>query len=255
MRRICIAGNWKMNTTISEGEQLASALVERMKSQSATVDVVLCPPFPHLQSVGKALEGSALALGAQTMHFEEKGAYTGEVSPVMLEGLCRFVIIGHSERRQYFAETDATVNQKVKAALAHSLTPIVCVGESLDIRHAGSFLSHIESQVKAAFDGVTLGNGSEVLVAYEPIWAIGTGLAASKEQAQEVIGSIRSTLKSIYGDAIADFIRILYGGSTNAENIDSFLAEGDIDGALVGGASLKVDSFAGMVEKAAGAGR
>ncbi len=254
MRRFCIAGNWKMNTTITEGEQLATALLQRVGTLADSVDVVVCPPFIHLTSARAILEGSSLKLGAQNMHFEEKGAYTGEVSPVMLSGLCSHVIIGHSERRQYFAETDSTVNQKVKSAQARGLIPIVCVGESLEIRQQGGFLKHIESQVKAAFDGVSPSDDQKVLVAYEPIWAIGTGLAATEDQAQEVIGSIRETLQGLFGETIAESIQILYGGSTNAENIGGLLAQKDIDGALVGGASLKADAFVSMVQAAADLG-
>jgi triosephosphate isomerase len=248
MRTPIIAGNWKMNTTVSEAMELVKAMKEKLH-QIAGVEKVLCPPFISLTTVKELIKGTSIKLGAQNMYFERSGAYTGEVSPAMLTGLCEFVILGHSERRGYFGETDQLVNKKVKAALAVGLTPIVCVGESLEQNNAGETVGVITRQVKAAFEGIA--SPRVTVIAYEPIWAIGTGKSASGEQANAVIKLIRSTVAQIYGDSVAQAMRIQYGGSANNANIAEFIRQPEIDGALVGGASLKAADFLGIVEQTA----
>jgi len=248
MRTPIIAGNWKMNTTVTEAAELVKAMKEKLH-QIAGVEKVLCPPFISLTTVKELIKGTSIKLGAQNMYFERSGAYTGEVSPAMLAGLCDFVILGHSERRGYFGETDQMVNKKVKAALGAGLIPIVCVGESLEQNNAGETVGVITQQVKAAFEGIASPKGT--IIAYEPIWAIGTGKSASGEQANAVIKVIRNTVAKIYGDPIAQAIRIQYGGSVNSANIAEFIRQPEIDGALVGGASLKAPDFLGIVEQTA----
>ena len=248
MRTPIIAGNWKMNTTVTEATELVKAMKEKLH-QIAWVEKVLCPPFISLITVKELIKGTSIKLGAQNMYFERSGAYTGEVSPAMLAGLCEFVILGHSERRGYFGETDQLVNKKVKAALGVGLIPIVCVGESLEQNNAGETVGVITRQVKAAFDGIALPKGT--VIAYEPIWAIGTGKSASGEQANAVIKLIRGTVAQIYGDSTAQAMRIQYGGSVNNANIAEFIKQPEIDGALVGGASLKAAEFLGIVEQTA----
>jgi triosephosphate isomerase len=245
-----IAGNWKMYTTAEECVALCRAVRERIDA-IAGVDKAICPPFPFLREAKAALEGSSIALGAQNVHWEPQGAYTGEVSPLMLRGLVDCVIIGHSERRQYFCETDDTVNRRLKAALAHGLTPIVCVGETKDERAAGRTDEVLTRQVREGLAGVPWTGAC--VVAYEPVWAIGTGLAATGEQANETVGSIRALLGGLFGAEIAQETRIQYGGSVKAENIAEFVAQPEIDGALVGGASLDADAFAAIVRAAADA--
>jgi len=247
MRTPFIAGNWKMHKTIDE----AVALVEELRSALQGVvgcDVAICPPAPSLATVREALAGSAIGLGAQNMYWEEQGAFTGEVSPLMLEGLCDYVIIGHSERRTIFGETDEMVNKKLHAALAHGLKPILCVGENLQQNQAGETTAYVSGQVRAAFSGVTAEQARTVTIAYEPIWAIGTGLPATGEGANAIIGgTVRATVAALYGDDVADGIRIQYGGSVKPGNIAEFMAQPDIDGALVGGASLRATDFAEIV--------
>ena len=251
MRKPFIAGNWKMHKTIGE----AVALVESLQTALANVegcDVAVCPPFPALAAVRDALAGSAIGLGAQNMHWEEKGAFTGEVSPQMLEGLCDYVIIGHSERRTLFGETDETVNKKLHAALAHGLKPILCVGENLEQNQAGETEAFVGGQVQAAFEGISAEQARTITIAYEPIWAIGTGLPATGEGANEIIGgTVRKAVATMYGQDVADVVRIQYGGSVKPGNIAEFMAQPEIDGALVGGASLRADDFAAIVEGAA----
>jgi triosephosphate isomerase len=237
-----------MNTTVAEAAELVRAMKEKL-NQIAGVEKVLCPPFVSLTTVKELIKGTSIKLGAQNMYFERSGAYTGEVSPAMLAGLCEFVILGHSERRGYFGETDQLVNKKVKAALGAGLTPIVCVGESLEQNNAGETVSVITRQVKAAFEGIASPKGT--VIAYEPIWAIGTGKSASGEQANAVIKVIRDMIARIYGDQIAQAMRIQYGGSVNSANIAEFIKQPEIDGALVGGASLKAPDFLGIVEQTA----
>jgi len=248
MRTPMIAGNWKMNTTLAE----ASALVREMKDgleRIEGVEKVLCPPFISLALVKELLQGSSIKLGAQNMHFEEKGAYTGEISPSMLSGICEFVILGHSERRQYFGETDEIVNKKVRAALKAGLIPILCLGERLEEKDAGKTEEVVTRQVKGALEGTQSPEG--LVIAYEPVWAIGTGRAATGEGANDTIGVIRDTVAQLYGQGVAQGIRILYGGSVTASNIGEFMAQPEIDGALVGGASLKAGEFVSIVEQSA----
>jgi triosephosphate isomerase len=218
-------------------------------NQIAGVEKVLCPPFISLTTVKELIRGTSIKLGAQNMYFEKSGAYTGEVSPPMLAGLCEYVILGHSERRGYFGESDQIVNKKVKAALAMGLTPIVCVGESLKENEASETIAVVTRQVKGAFEGIESLKGT--VIAYEPIWAIGTGKAATGAQANATIKVIRDMVAKLYGDQIAQAIRIQYGGSVNSANIAEFISQPDIDGALVGGASLKAADFLGIVEQTA----
>jgi len=213
------------------------------------VEVVVCPPFTALAPVAEALKGSSIALGAQNMHWEKQGAYTGEISPLMLREIgCKYVILGHSERRQYFGETDDSVNKKVKAALAHGLIPIICVGETLDQRAAGLTEQVVATQTTGALEGLTPGQVAGLVIAYEPVWAIGTGKTASEEDAQQVNRCIRTVIADQYGAAAAEAVRIQYGGSVKPGNARALMAQPDIDGALVGGASLQVDDFIGIIE-------
>jgi triosephosphate isomerase len=251
MRKPMMAGNWKMNKTPAEAQALAQA-IRAAVADVASVDRVICPPFVALPAVHAAVAGSGIAVGAQNMHWADSGAYTGEVSAAMLHGLAEYVILGHSERRQYFAETDATVNQKLLAALTHGLIPIVCVGESLAQNEAGETHAVVSRQVTAAFAGVSATQAAQVVVAYEPIWAIGTGRAATAAQAQTTCGeTVRATLAALYGDAVSQQMRVLYGGSANAKNIGEIMQQPDIDGALIGGASLKAEEYAAMVHTTA----
>jgi triosephosphate isomerase len=251
MRKPMMAGNWKMNKTPAESTALAQAIRDAVAGLSS-VDRVLCPPYLGLANVAKTLEGSSIAVGAQNVHWADSGAFTGEVSAPMLKGLATYVIIGHSERRQFFAESDETVNKKVQAALNHGLIPIVCVGETLAQNDAGETHAVVSSQVKAALAGVSSEQLQQIVVAYEPIWAIGTGRAATAEQAQATCGgTVRATLVELYGNAAAQTVRVLYGGSTNAKNIGEIMQQPDIDGALIGGASLKAEDYSAMVNTTA----
>ena len=239
-RRKIIAGNWKMNMTPSE----AVALVETLKPlvQTDEADVVFCVPAIDLIPVIEAVKGTNIEVGAENMYYEEKGAFTGEISPNMLtDAGVKYVIIGHSERREYFAETDETVNKKVLKAFEHGLTPIICCGETLTQREQGITLYWIRMQVKIAFQNVTAEQAKQAVIAYEPIWAIGTGKTATTEQAEEVCAAIRACIGEVYDEATANAIRIQYGGSVNAANAAELFAQPDIDGGLVGGASLKAD--------------
>lgn len=250
----CVAGNWKMYKTIAETRHLVSELVPGLQSIDG-VEKVLCPPYMALLAAAALLEGSGIGLGAQNMYWEESGAFTGEVAPLMVAELCRFVILGHSERRQYFGETDATVNRKVQAALAHGLVPIVCVGETLEENEAGRTAEVVVRQLQAGLAGLGLGEGgaSGLIIAYEPVWAIGTGRAATAEGANGVIADvIRPALAELFGDQFAQSVRVLYGGSVNSKNAAELFAQPDIDGALVGGASLKAPDFIQIVQAAAG---
>ncbi len=249
-RRPIIAGNWKMNNDLAQSAALVDALRERLAGVTA-VDVVLCPPFVALAAAAERLRGSRIALGAQDMHWADKGAYTGEVSPLMLEGLVQYVIVGHSERRAYFCESDESVNKKARAALAHGLTPIVCVGENEKQHEAGDTAAVVGAQVRAALRDVGGGDAGRIVLAYEPIWAIGTGKASSGAGANAVIGlTIRGALSDLFGAEVARSVRVQYGGSVTPDNIAEFMQQPDIDGALVGGASLKADDFARIVEAA-----
>jgi triosephosphate isomerase len=241
-RKKIAAGNWKMNKTAKEAGEFVTAL--RPRVEGADSEVVVGVPFICLPDVVKAAAGSNIKVAAQNMHWEEKGAYTGEVSGLMLKKLgVDYVIIGHSERRQYFAETDETVNKKIHAAFKYGLKPIVCVGESLTQREQGVTADLIRYQVKIALLGLTAEQVSSMVIAYEPIWAIGTGKTATNEQANEVCAIIRATVKELYGEGVSEAIRILYGGSVNAGNAADLFGMSDIDGGLVGGASLKLDDF------------
>lgn len=247
MRKPMMAGNWKMNKSIDEAAALAKAIKDAVNDVNS-VDRVVCPPFVDLPAVVDALKGSNVAVGAQNMHWAASGAYTGEVSPAMLKGLVQYVILGHSERRQYFAETDETVNKKTKAALEAGLIPIVCVGESLEQNERGETQSFVSGQVKAGLAGLTGEQVVSLVIAYEPIWAIGTGKAATAQQANDICGGVvRAAVAEVFGKDVAANTRILYGGSTNEKNIREIMAQPDIDGALIGGAALKVESYGEMV--------
>jgi triosephosphate isomerase len=246
MRMPLIAGNWKMNTTVSEAVKLVNELRQGL-DEIDNVDKVLCPPFISLAAVGELIKGSSIKLGAQNLYFEEKGAYTGEISPLMLTELCEFVIIGHSERRQYFNETDEIINKKMQAALKVGLKPILCIGERLEENEAGLTAEVVTKQLKLALVGID--DLSKMIIAYEPIWAIGTGRAATGEQANQTISLIRRTISKLYGERVAQDLRILYGGSVTADNATEFMQQPEIDGALVGGASLKVDQFLSIVKQ------
>ncbi len=247
-RKPIIAGNWKMNKTAVEARDLAArlgALVSGVQDR----DIVLAPPFTALSTVAEAIKGTNMMLSAQNLFWEDKGAFTGEISAEMLLDLgCKYVIIGHSERRQYFGETDETVNKKVRQALNKGLLPIVCVGELLSEREAGKANEVIERQVTGALKGVTAAEMQKIVVAYEPVWAIGTGKTATPDQANEIHAFIRQKVKSLYSAEVADSLRVQYGGSVTPENVSTLMAMPDIDGALVGGASLKPESFATLVK-------
>jgi triosephosphate isomerase (TIM) len=247
MRRPMMAGNWKMNKTVAEAVALAEAIYNAVADYDR-VDRVVCPAAVCLPAVAAALAGGPVAVGAQNVHWAESGAYTGEVSPPMLQGLAHYVIIGHSERRQYFAETDEVVHKKIAAALAHGLTPILCVGESLEQNRGGQTAAIVKLQTEAALAGLSATQVQGLIIAYEPIWAIGTGLAATAADAQEVCGGVvRTTIRELYGEETGAAIRVLYGGSTNEKNIGEIMQQPDIDGALIGGASLKAESYGAMV--------
>jgi triosephosphate isomerase len=248
-RKPIIAGNWKMHCSRAEARALAQGVKDLVSDVLNVTEVVLCPPFTALDAVREVIAGSGIGLGAQNVHSEAKGAFTGEVTVAMLaEAGVTHIIVGHSERRQYFNETDAAINAKTKAILAAGLTPIVCVGETLAERQANKTLDVVTTQVNACLAGLLPAQLAKVVVAYEPVWAIGTGLTATKDQAQEVHGVIRDILRELGGADAADAVRILYGGSVKPDNASELLAQPDIDGALVGGASLKAFDFAAIVK-------
>ena len=239
MRTPFVAGNWKMNKTADAAVAFVTEIAPELNAIDG-IDIAVCPPFIAIPAVAHALAATRIGVGAQNMYYETSGAYTGEVSPAMLQGLCRYVILGHSERRALFGETDEGVNKKIFAALAHGLTPIVCVGESLAQNQAGETQAFVSGQVRAAFANLTPEQAATCVVAYEPIWAIGTGLSASAQQAEDIIrASVRDVLTELFGDAASQAIRIQYGGSVTEDNIADYMRQPDIDGALVGGASLK----------------
>lgn len=249
-RKKLIAGNWKMNKSSADAAALVGEIVSAA-GKINDVDIVICPPFVALESAGKALEGSTVKLGAQNMHPEASGAYTGEVSAGMLRALfATHVILGHSERRAYFAETDAFINLKVLAALKNQLRPILCVGETLAERESGATLKVVQTQLEAGLQGVNKDQAPTVVIAYEPVWAIGTGKVATTDQAQEVHAFIRSLLTNLFTEAVAKKIRILYGGSMKPSNAPELLAQKDIDGGLIGGASLEARSFVELIKAA-----
>ncbi len=250
IRRSIIAGNWKMYKTVQEAQNLVKDLLIELPDLS-NLDVVICPAFTALYTVADMVSNTNIRVGAQDMHWEKEGAFTGEISATMLRDVyCRYVILGHSERRQFFGETNSTVNHKAKAALAASLRPIVCVGETLDQRENQDFKAIVRTQVRESLDGISGEHVEELVVAYEPVWAIGTGCNASPDQAQEVHALIRNTLGEIFGNKEADKIRIQYGGSVKPANAPEILGQPDIDGALVGGASLEARSFAAIIRAA-----
>jgi len=245
MRKPCIAANWKMNKTVSETVSFVQEFIP-LVDDVKNVDIVIAPPFTSLCAAAKILAGRSIRLAAQNVFFEEKGAYTGETSPLMLtDAGCSHVIIGHSERRGYFKETDEMLNKKVKAAIKHNLEVIFCIGESLEEREAGKTFDILKREIEEGLKDIP---ASGIIVAYEPIWAIGTGKTATTEQAQEAHKYVRERLASLYGTSTSEEIRVLYGGSVTQENIDSLMNCADVDGALVGGASLKADSFARIVK-------
>lgn len=246
MRRVIIAGNWKMFKTPSEGAAMVKDFLPLVKD--AKCETVLFPPFVTFDAVKKAAADSNVKVGVQNMHWEKEGAYTGEISPAMLKEIdCNWVIIGHSERRQYFAETDETVNKKLRTALDNDITPIFCVGESLLLRENGNAKGYVSDQVRAGLQGFSATEVTKIIIAYEPIWAIGTGKVASEADAQDMCKHIRLALATMYSDEVSQKISILYGGSVKPDNVTGLMSQPDIDGALVGGASLKADSFAGIV--------
>ncbi len=245
MRQPIIAGNWKMNKTPKEAETLINELKPLVKD--AKCEVVVCVPYVCLQTAKEVLSGSNIALGAQNMHFNDSGAFTGEISPVMLKEMgVEYVILGHSERRQYFAETDETVNKKAIVALSHGLKPIICVGESLEQREKGITNEFVSLQTKLALSGISKEDLTKCVIAYEPIWAIGTGKTATDDEANETVGAIRKAIAEVYGD-VAQKVRIQYGGSMNPKNVSSLMQKEEIDGGLIGGASLKAEDFSKVV--------
>ena len=251
MRKTIIAGNWKMYKTLREGQELVIAL-RRELYQIEDVDIVVCPPYTLLAYLADALETSNILIGAQDLYWQDEGAFTGEVSPVMLKDIgCKFVIVGHSERRQYFGETNESVNNKIKAALKHDLTPIVCVGETLSQRESDKTLKVLQDHIENGLKDISDTDIVRMVIAYEPVWAIGTGKNATPQQAQEAQKYIRDLLRKMYNNDIADTVRIQYGGSVKPENITELMSQPDVDGALVGGASLKIETFTEIVRKAA----
>jgi len=255
MRKPFVAGNWKMHNTVAEARQLVSEMIPDLQTVNG-VDKVLCPPFTTIVPVAALLEGTDIGLGAQNMHWESSGAFTGEISPLMLEEFCQYVIIGHSERRAYFGETDEIVNKKIKSALVHGLKPILCVGETFEENEANRTAEVITTELQEGLKGLkdefTVDRVSDIVIAYEPIWAIGTGLAATPEDASKVISEIiRPTLKEMFGSEFSEKIRVLYGGSVKSSNAERFFNKHEIDGALVGGASLKSYEFIEIVRIAA----
>ena len=248
MREPIIVGNWKMNKTVQEAMDLVSE-VKPLVADVSDVEVAVAPPFTALFAVGREIRGTTIQLCAQDVFWEQEGAFTGEVSPSMLKDVgCRFVILGHSERRQYFGETDLWVNKKIRAALGEGLQPIVCVGESLEQRESGEAFSKVAAQIRGGLDGLSPAHMGTIIIAYEPVWAIGTGKTATPKQAEEMHKEIRGILEEMFGRDTAENVRIQYGGSVTPDNIKDLMREPDIDGALVGGASLKGDSFSRIVK-------
>ncbi|SMO54937.1 triose-phosphate isomerase [Gracilimonas mengyeensis] len=248
MRRFLIAGNWKMNGGPYDAAELLQGLKEQKAEVDENVDVLVCPPFVSIGMASEILHDTDIQVGGQNLHFEENGAFTGEISGSMLvESGCNYVIIGHSERRQYFGETDETVNKRVKKAIEHKLAPVVCVGESLAQRKKDEHFDLVKNQVKAALFGLSEDDAMDVVIAYEPIWAIGTGETASPEQAQEMHKHIRDVLAELYSQDVADGINILYGGSMKPANAEELLSQPDVDGGLIGGASLDAGSFSEII--------
>jgi triosephosphate isomerase len=250
MRTPIVAGNWKMNMTVEQARSLVFSMSLKLREIKG-VEKVICPPFPALLAISALLEGTDIGLGAQNMHWEEKGAFTGEVAPVMVAEFCKYVIIGHSERRAYFGETDESVNRKVAAALAHDLIPIVCVGETLEQYESNQTGEVVRRQISLGLQGLEAPGATGIIIAYEPIWAIGTGRAASGENANKVVADfIRPVLAGLFDEGTAQAIRVQYGGSVTGVNAEEFFSQPEIDGALVGGASLKSDDFVAITQAA-----
>lgn len=251
MRKTVIAGNWKMNNDLKESEKLIVELKNLLQNQKPNCDVIVCPPFTSLSEASKLVSGSSIKLGAQNMHFEENGAFTGEISASMLKSVgCEYVILGHSERRHIFGESDEVINKKIKKALAAGLKPIFCIGELLEERENGTTNDVVKRQVLKGLEGISADDMKNVIVAYEPVWAIGTGKTASPAQAQEVHEFIRDLIEIDYSLEVANDLVIQYGGSVKPDNAKELLSQKDIDGALVGGACLKADSFLGIIKGA-----
>ncbi|WP_326908823.1 triose-phosphate isomerase [Sedimentibacter sp. MB31-C6] len=251
MRTPLIAGNWKMNNNMTESMELVDNLIQLTKNFNKNVEILICPPFTALFSIKNSINDSVIKLGAQNMHFEEKGAYTGEVSPMMLHDIgVEYVIIGHSERRQLFNETDDLINKKLKAALKYGIKPILCVGETLGQRESGIEKSIIKNQITNAFNDINDKDSAKVIIAYEPIWAIGTGKNATSNQANEMASFIRKTVSELYGELVSQNMIIQYGGSVKVNNANEILSQNDIDGALIGGASLKAEDFYKIINSA-----
>jgi triosephosphate isomerase len=245
MRIPLIAGNWKMNTIVEEAAALAGSMLKELDSIH-NVEKLICPPFISLKPISEIITGSSIKLGAQNMHYEDKGAFTGEVSPLMIKDTCSYVIVGHSERRQYFND-DQYINKKLKAAVKHGIKPVLCIGEKAEENQEGKTGEVLERQLEQALTGIE--DIGTLVIAYEPIWAIGTGKSANGEQANETIAFIRQKIRLLYNSQVASSMRILYGGSANSDNIAEFAAQPEIDGALVGGASLKPEQFISMVKQ------
>jgi triosephosphate isomerase len=251
MRTPIIAGNWKMHKTASESVDFVRELAPKLSPYVARVECVVCPTFVSLGATALTLQGSGIKVGAQNTHWEEKGAFTSQIAPNMLAGLAEYVIIGHSECRQYLGETDEMINKKAHALVKHNLKPIIAVGEALATRQSGDAMAFVGGQVVAALKDVTAEQMAHVVIAYEPIWAIGTGVSATSADAAEICTGIRGTLRGLYGDSVADAVRIQYGGSVKPDNMVEYMSQTDIDGALVGGAALKVEDFTRLIELAA----
>lgn len=251
MRGFLVAGNWKMNTTAAEANGLAAELARAVGSAGGNVDVLICPPFPYLRDVRSSLAGSSILLGAQNVYFEPPGAFTGEVAvPMLVDCGCQYVVLGHSERRHVLGETDDVINRKVKAALSGGLTVILCVGELLSERESGATEAVLNRQMEGGLAGISESEAARIVIAYEPVWAIGTGVTASPDQAESAHEHLRKWLATRYTPAFSEKIRILYGGSVKADNAVSLLGQPNVDGALVGGASLKADAFLPIVRAA-----
>ncbi|MEJ2484117.1 MAG: triose-phosphate isomerase [Anaerolineales bacterium] len=250
MRIPLVAGNWKLNKTVAEARQLVEEMLPGLQA-IPSVENLICPPFMALPSVAEMLKGTKIAVGGQNVYWEDQGAFTGEVSPVMLAEYCQYVIIGHSERRAYFGETDQTVNRRVKAALAHQLIPVVCVGETLEENESGRTNQVVARQMRDGLAGLEITDPGKLVIAYEPVWAIGTGKAAYPDDASRVIGKvIRPALAELFGSQVSQGVRVLYGGSVKPANAADFFQEEEVDGALVGGASLKAADFIGITQAA-----
>jgi triosephosphate isomerase len=251
MRRKVIAGNWKMHKDLNESQNLISKLINELRKENVNCDIIICPPFTSLSEAAGLVKNTKVKLGAQNMHYEDKGAFTGEVSAAMLKSVgCEYVILGHSERRAIFSESDEMINKKIKKALGSGLRPIFCIGETLQQRESGTMNDVIKRQVTDGLQHVSTGEMEKIIIAYEPVWAIGTGVTATPQQAQEVHVYVRQLINNIFGDDTAEKLIIQYGGSVKPDNAAELLSQSDIDGALVGGACLEADSFLKIIKSA-----